>query len=94
MLIGCRASFRRAANVAAFCMQEPLEYDFEIIHRKGALHHTPDLLWMFKSNIEVSTKSIFGHYREGKTFLRHGESWYRKCFQEISSNEKSKIFAD
>ncbi|KYM91654.1 hypothetical protein ALC53_01411 [Atta colombica] len=29
---------------------------------------------MFKSNTEVSTKSIFGHYREGKTFLRHEEN--------------------
>ena len=37
---------------------ELLEYDFEIIHRKGALHHVPDALSRISEDQEFSTSAV------------------------------------
>jgi len=49
------SSLKELHGAASTVGTELLEYDYEIVHRKGALHHVSDALSrMFKGDTEVS----------------------------------------
>lgn len=58
-----------------------MEYDYEIIHRKGALHYAPDALSrMFEDDTEVSLMAV-----EKEIFDDAEDPWYHRCFRKIES---------
>jgi len=59
---------------------ELLEYDNEIVHRKGTLHHVPDALSrMFEGDTEVSLVTI----AETEFPENTRDPWYCKRHREV-----------
>lgn len=68
---------------------ELLEYDYEIVHRKGALHHVPDALSrMYESDTEVTTFVAV----EADLIANTNDEWYRKRFEGVT--DKAKRYTD
>lgn len=70
---------------------ELLEYDYEIIHRKGALHHVPDALSrMFESDAEIPLEAAGPLAALAIESLEDAEnSWYIRRFREVSERPKA-----
>jgi len=68
---------------------ELLEYDYEIVHRKGALHHVPDALSrMFERDTEVSVMAAV----DAELPKNVRDPWYCKRYREVS--ERPETFTD
>jgi len=68
---------------------ELLEYDYEIVHRKGALHHVPDALSrMFEGDTEISLVAV----AENELPENTKDPWYCKRYREVL--ERPKTFTD
>ncbi|KMQ92870.1 reverse ribonuclease integrase [Lasius niger] len=68
---------------------ELLEYDYEIVHRKGALHHVPDALSrMFESDIEVPQIAAV----EAEVIANTTDAWYKKRVADVEG--KVRRFTD
>jgi len=71
---------------------ELLEYDYEVIHRKDALHHVPDALSrMYEGNESENTvMAAMAEVNLGIKNLVNVEStrneWYRKRYKEVVSS--------
>jgi len=64
---------------------ELLEYDYEIVHRKGALHHVPDALSrMYEGDTEVKVLVV----AEADLAADTADEWYRRRFREVSDRTK------
>ncbi|KMQ84279.1 reverse ribonuclease integrase, partial [Lasius niger] len=72
---------------------ELLEYDYEIVHRKGALHHVPDALSRMFENDDteetpiaaINTAHIIAAV-DTVDFENTTDEWYRKRSMEVVSN--------
>ncbi|XP_029163431.1 uncharacterized protein LOC114934886 [Nylanderia fulva] len=68
---------------------ELLEYDYEIIHRKGALHHVPDALSrMFEGDTEIPIVAAVDVEENANT----NDAWYKKRLTEVAT--KARPFTD
>lgn len=64
---------------------ELLEYDYEIVHRKGALHHVPDALSrMYESDTEITALAAVPADLVANT----ADEWYRKRFEGVADRTK------
>ena len=67
---------------------ELLEYDYEIVHRKGALHHVPDALSrMYEGDTEVpmtETMVVLPADYAANT----NDQWYRARFDDIANGQR------
>jgi len=62
-----------------------LEYDYEIVHRKGALHHVPDALSrMYEGDTEVRSLVAV----EANMAANTADEWYRRRFGEEADRTK------
>lgn len=65
---------------------ELLEYDYEIIHRKGALHHVPDALSrMYETEAGAPVVAV----AEAKVIVPPGDPWYRERYDEVANGRKN-----
>lgn len=68
---------------------ELLEYDYEIVHRKGALHYVPNALSrMYESDIEVKIVAAVEAVVEINVIDNPADSWYQKRFDEVAGGRK------
>lgn len=64
---------------------ELLEYDYEIVHRKGALHHVPDALSRaYEGDTEVTAVAV----AQIDPLANTTDVWYRKRFREVLDGHK------
>lgn len=60
---------------------ELLEYDYEILHRKGALHHVPDALSrIYESDTEIKIMTT----EEIKMIANTTDAWYKDRFADVA----------
>jgi len=69
---------------------ELLEYDYEVIHRKGALHHVPDALSrMFEEETNEDTQAASTvnliTAENPVDAINTSDEWYRKRYKEVTS---------
>ncbi|KMQ86252.1 reverse ribonuclease integrase, partial [Lasius niger] len=65
---------------------ELLEYDYEIIHRKGALHHVPDALSRsYEGEVEINaTVSVAAEVLDIPD-TESTDEWYKRRFEQVAS---------
>ncbi|XP_039309912.1 uncharacterized protein K02A2.6-like [Solenopsis invicta] len=65
---------------------ELLEYDYEVVHRKGAQHHVPDALSrMFEGETEPAVVAVADAINPPNTH----DQWYLKKFREVGEAKKN-----
>jgi len=67
---------------------ELLEYDYEVIHRKGALHHVPDALSRMFEEETLEDARVAGNVnlitvKNTVDAMNTEDGWYRKRYEEV-----------
>ena len=82
--------FEKSDRLARWAL-ELLEYDYEIVHRKGALHHVSDALscaFERDTGDDESASALLVAAADIEVPDGIGDLWYRERFREVSEKPK------